>query len=101
MGSPQNPRARAREKARRARKNAVYDAKKAAETKTGGAAPAIAKGAASPGSEGARRQVRHQISRRSCSGQPGLRASLRSPMIKRAVGGERRPGPGSRPVSPP
>jgi hypothetical protein len=32
MGSPQNPRARHRQKARRAKKNAQYDAKKAAET---------------------------------------------------------------------
>lgn len=31
MGSPQDPRARHREKARRARKNALYDAKKAVE----------------------------------------------------------------------
>jgi hypothetical protein len=31
MGSPQDPRARHREKARRARKNARYDAAKAAE----------------------------------------------------------------------
>ncbi|MET0594657.1 MAG: hypothetical protein ABW133_18295 [Polyangiaceae bacterium] len=31
MGSPQDPRARHREKARRARKNAFYDAKKAVE----------------------------------------------------------------------
>jgi len=31
MGSPQNPRARHRQKARRARKNAKYDARKAAE----------------------------------------------------------------------
>jgi hypothetical protein len=31
MGSPQNPGARRREKKRRARKNARYDAKKAAE----------------------------------------------------------------------
>jgi hypothetical protein len=33
MGSPQDPRARHREKARRARRNAEYDAKKAAEEK--------------------------------------------------------------------
>ncbi len=31
MGSPQDPRARHREKARRARKNAAYDATKVAE----------------------------------------------------------------------
>jgi hypothetical protein len=31
MGSPQNPKARRREKERRRRKNALYDAKKAAE----------------------------------------------------------------------
>jgi hypothetical protein len=31
MGSPQDPRRRHREKARRARKNALYDARKAAE----------------------------------------------------------------------
>jgi len=31
MGSPQDPRARHREKSRRARKNAAYDATKAAE----------------------------------------------------------------------
>jgi hypothetical protein len=31
MGSPQNPRARHRLKARRAKKNALYDARKAAE----------------------------------------------------------------------
>jgi hypothetical protein len=31
MGSPQDPRARHRQKARRARKNARYDAKKAVE----------------------------------------------------------------------
>jgi hypothetical protein len=31
MGSPQDPRARHREKSRRRRKNARYDAKKAAE----------------------------------------------------------------------
>jgi hypothetical protein len=31
MGSPQDPRARHREKARRAKKNATYDARKAAE----------------------------------------------------------------------
>jgi hypothetical protein len=31
MGSPQDPRARHREKARRARKNAAYDASKVAE----------------------------------------------------------------------
>jgi hypothetical protein len=31
MGSPQNPRDRRREKKRRARKNASYDAKKAVE----------------------------------------------------------------------
>jgi hypothetical protein len=34
MGSPQDPRARHREKARRARKNARYDAKTAAEAAT-------------------------------------------------------------------
>jgi hypothetical protein len=31
MGSPQDPRRRHREKARRARKNALYDARKSAE----------------------------------------------------------------------
>jgi hypothetical protein len=31
MGSPQDPRARHRQKARRAKKNAAYDMKKAAE----------------------------------------------------------------------
>ena len=31
MGSPQDPRRRHREKARRAKKNALYDAKKAVE----------------------------------------------------------------------
>jgi len=34
MGTPQDPRARHRQKARRARKNAEYDAKKAAEVAT-------------------------------------------------------------------
>jgi hypothetical protein len=34
MGTPQDPRARRREKARRARKNAAYDVKKAAEAAT-------------------------------------------------------------------
>jgi hypothetical protein len=43
MGSPQDPRKRAKQKARRAKKNAEYDAKKAAEaaktTDRKGAAP--------------------------------------------------------------
>jgi hypothetical protein len=34
MGTPQDPRARRRQKARRARKNAEYDVKKAAEAAT-------------------------------------------------------------------
>jgi hypothetical protein len=43
MGSPQNPRARHRQKARRARKNAQYDAKKAAEAQASvGRKPAAA-----------------------------------------------------------
>jgi len=46
MGSPQNPRARRKQKARRAKKNAMYDARKAAEAaasleKKAGAAPVV------------------------------------------------------------
>jgi hypothetical protein len=49
MGSPQDPRARHRQKARRAKKNAAYDARKAAEAslsteKKKGAAPVAKSG---------------------------------------------------------